>query len=671
MAASSSNGAVVSRNTVRVIAESVGIAHLKDDVADALAPDIEYRLRDLVQEALKFAKHGRRETLTTEDINYALRLRNCEPLYGFAGNVEPRFCRALTPGVFYLEDPELNLADLLAEPMPPMPIEPSFTTHWLAINGVQPDIPQNPNADDIAAASKSRKRLRDDEEGRASGSGAAQVTPLAKHALTAEEQTWLERVTNAVQGYVMSDDGVIAPEKEKVRKRQELHPPTHPRLAHRRRRAWRVLRALIAAHGRHFAHLANGPCAQCRAATTIVTQAPSHTNAKICLHTFPLPTPHTPPSHPLPPCPWQLLASTLRGVANDPSTQPLSAHLCALVASEVNASLRCLPRLTAAMRLLGAMLRSLSLVVEPYLHQLMPAVLTCLVGKRLCASALENHWALRQTAAALVRAILLRFKDKYEDLQPRVCKTLLDALADPKKPLSTHYGALIGLNELGPLVVHSLLMPSLPSYLATLSHQLGPSHAASSAAASSAATSAAAAGAAAAAAGSAMEVDSEGGAATTKSAASHRAEAELTARRVEAMRVHGAALHICGTYFYRHGELFATGPPPSATEPAVPPAAAAAAAIAAAGSQAGKSLPPPPRNRKGSHGGGGGGGTGSGGGAGGSGGAGGASAREKLLPQIATSYDVLHAEFGPSLAPYTWHNDWLRADAPGLLHAVL
>ena len=43
--------------------------------------------------------------------------------------------------------------------------------------------------------------------------------------------------------------------------------------------------------------------------------------------------------------------------------------LCALVATEVNASLRCLPRLTAAMRLLGSMLRSLSLVLEPYLHQ--------------------------------------------------------------------------------------------------------------------------------------------------------------------------------------------------------------------------------------------------------------------------------------------------------------
>ena len=95
---------IVSSSSIKVIAESVGIAALKDEVADALAPDVEYRLRALVQEAIKFMKHGRRDTLTMEDINYALRLRNCEPLYGFASPATPRFCRA-GPGVFYLEDP--------------------------------------------------------------------------------------------------------------------------------------------------------------------------------------------------------------------------------------------------------------------------------------------------------------------------------------------------------------------------------------------------------------------------------------------------------------------------------------------------------------------------------------------------------------------------------------
>ena len=117
-----SSSSIVTRSSIQVIAEAVGIAALKDEVADALAPDVEYRLRDLLQEAIKFQKHGRRDVLTVEDINYAMRLRSCEPLYGFSSPDPPKFCRAATPGVFYLEDPELNLADLLSEPLPRVPV---------------------------------------------------------------------------------------------------------------------------------------------------------------------------------------------------------------------------------------------------------------------------------------------------------------------------------------------------------------------------------------------------------------------------------------------------------------------------------------------------------------------------------------------------------------------
>ena len=146
---------IISRDAIKVISESVGIADLKDEVADALAPDVEYRLRDIIQEALKFMAHGRRQRLSTEDINHALRLRNCEPLYGFASGEPPRFCRAQgAHDLFYLEDPELNLMDLLNAPLPSVPLEPSFTVHWLAINGAQPTIAQNPTAEEVAAAER-------------------------------------------------------------------------------------------------------------------------------------------------------------------------------------------------------------------------------------------------------------------------------------------------------------------------------------------------------------------------------------------------------------------------------------------------------------------------------------------------------------------------------------
>ena len=385
------------------------------------------------------------------------------------------------------------------------------------------------------------------------------------------------------------------------------------------------------------------------------------------------------------------------------------------------------------MRLLGAMLRSLSLALEPYLHQVMPAVLTCLVGKRLCASPWEDHWSLRHHAATLVHALLLRFKDKYEDLQPRVAKyvhappypractgggvffffwggergvpvpgewhgeatlpvalpsalcpypmpvppsptflltrlvrrTLLDALYDSSKPLTTHYGALIGLSMLGPIAVHSLLMPSLPSYVAGLAHWLDET------------------GSPPTAPDAAANGSGSGGA---KRSGGGKARA---IRRLEALRVHAACVHIAGVYYFRHGDLFTPPVPPSqptdrsdgASLSAPNPSGTqqAAAAIAAAAVATGKTvpMPPPPRNRKGN--------SGAAGAAATGGGASGAGAptppapllpvvpaEGALLPQMATSYDVVRAEFGACLEPHSWPREWRRRSRmPGLLNALL
>lgn len=59
-----------------------------------------------LQESLKFMRHAKREVLTTDDVNAALRLRNVEALYGFTANSDPlNFVRAVgTNDLYFIDD---------------------------------------------------------------------------------------------------------------------------------------------------------------------------------------------------------------------------------------------------------------------------------------------------------------------------------------------------------------------------------------------------------------------------------------------------------------------------------------------------------------------------------------------------------------------------------------
>ena len=97
------------------------------------------------------------------------------------------------------------------------------------------------------------------------------------------------------------------------------------------------------------------------------------------------------------------------------------------------------------------------------MHQILPAVLTCVVGKSLSKRPTEDHWNLRKTAAVVVRAICDKF-GHHGHIQSRITATMIGALLDGKKSLSTHYGAIVALETLGPNVIDAVLMDSVGTY---------------------------------------------------------------------------------------------------------------------------------------------------------------------------------------------------------------
>ncbi|KAI8921023.1 hypothetical protein DFJ77DRAFT_523052, partial [Powellomyces hirtus] len=343
---------IFTKDSVTAIADTAGIS-LKDDVLNAITQDIEYRLREIVHEAGKFMRHSKRQRLISEDINHALRVRNVEPMYGWTSGKSAKF-NLITQGtqqIYYVDEQELDLDDILNGPLPPVPLDVTYTAHWLAIEGVQPAIVQNPSAAGTTPSTLTN--------GHHSQQPQQSSETLVKTVLTKELQMYYEKITEA-----------LTSSSEELR------------------------------------------------------------------------------------------SLAVQSITKDPGIQPLLPYLIQFIAEQVTQNMRKLHITHAMMRLTRAVLDNPNLFVEPYLHQLIPNILTCMVAKRLCDDpASQDHWALRRYASLLVSYICTTYGATYQSLQPRVTKTLLRAFLDPVKPLSTAYGGIVGIKALGEEAVKVLLVP--------------------------------------------------------------------------------------------------------------------------------------------------------------------------------------------------------------------
>lgn len=390
-------------DTVKDAAELLGIT-LPDDAAKNLAMDVEYRIHEILETAIKFMRHSKRRLLTTSDINHALKVLNIEPLFGYDQSQPLVFKEALFGAggqtLYYIDDNEIEFEKLINQELPKVPRQTTFTAHWLAIEGVQPMIPQNPLASEIK-----------------------NLPPIVRGATSSVLSN--DVLSSSSAGNVVGEDakdGVAAQKKKNGDKDVEVKP---------------LVKHVLSKELKLYFD---------KVVEVLVLTAPEKES---------------------------LREAALLSLRTDPGLHQLVPYFIQFVAEQITNHLRNIDFLITMLDVISALYDNKTIFLAPYVHALMPCILTLLLAKRIgtptkeaaddeaVLELLKGQFAVREFASVLLEHVINAYGSSYSTLKPRVTRTLLRALLDSSKPIGTHYGALLGLEKLGPEVIKLVLVGNL------------------------------------------------------------------------------------------------------------------------------------------------------------------------------------------------------------------
>ncbi|KAF7683998.1 Transcription initiation factor TFIID subunit 6 [Astathelohania contejeani] len=318
------------KETLKSYAQSKGLQPIEEEGLRMLAQDLEYRIKELCQEASKFMLASKRTKLSIDDVNFALLSRNVEPLFGYDPNDSLVF-RSVSSNVYYVPDEEVDLEDLLNRPLPKIPLKPSVQSHWLAIEGVQPKTPQNPIIAEKPVIKKNA--LLEYQEN-------AEIKNQVKHVLSRELQLYYDRIISFISG--TADEKLIAIE-----------------------------------------------CLGCES-----------------------------------------------------GIQQLVPYFIQYFKETITKSLNDSELLKTILLLIQALLKNQYIFIDPYLHQILPSLLTCVVGKSI------KEIEIRKMSSEIVKYVYEKFSSSYKTLAPRVINTLTKTWLDTDKTGEQQYGAVFCLSIL-------------------------------------------------------------------------------------------------------------------------------------------------------------------------------------------------------------------------------
>lgn len=166
----------------------------KEETTPLLA-SVDFNLRVVIQEAMKFTRHSKRTRLMPSDVNKALRCLSSTPAYGGPSSRDPLAVplatlarehalgsgndAAMKP---FTSNQRVSLNDLKRVDLPRLPVEPSLVASWLAVEGHQTGVP---------TTKKKRKRQGGGQSNVNDNSSHVVVDPGVYHSISHQQRKLL------------------------------------------------------------------------------------------------------------------------------------------------------------------------------------------------------------------------------------------------------------------------------------------------------------------------------------------------------------------------------------------------------------------------------------------------------------------------------------------------
>ncbi|CAF4510489.1 unnamed protein product [Rotaria socialis] len=109
------------------------------------------------------------------------------------------------------------------------------------------------------------------------------------------------------------------------------------------------------------------------------------------------------------------------------------------------------------LQMCDALLQNENIILESYLHYLLPATLSCLLERRISC----DHWSLRDLAGKCCGQMIRKFSTSTNRLQQRTVNIFYRILINSEEEYiwSTQYGAFVGLCEMSHKVIIQIVFP--------------------------------------------------------------------------------------------------------------------------------------------------------------------------------------------------------------------